>query len=179
MSFSPDFERCICKLLAGKIINRSKNSMPDLTILSRKSWVSYTRLLAKYLAVECASSIVLGLAHFRPAWQVFTVLLNLSLLCKVFSLLSCQLYYDRQGIWFHSGLFPWDKGIVGVDWRDLECCLVTIGFRSWLSRSSQIVVNHRFADRRQLVLNDMSNGRNTCITINTLHQDFVRSRSRS
>jgi hypothetical protein len=124
-------------------------------------------------------AIVLGLGNFRPAWQVFTVLLVFSLLWKVFSLLSCQLYYDRQGIWFQSGLFPWDKGIVGVDWRDLECCLVTMGFTSWLSRSSQLVVTHRFSDRSKLVVNDMSNGHNTCSTINTLHQDFVRSRSRS
>jgi hypothetical protein len=149
--------------------------MRDRTILSRKSWVPYIRLLAKYLAIECIGSIALGLAHFRPAWQVFTVLLNLLLLCKVFELFSCQLYYDRQGIWFQSGFLPWDKGLVGIDWVDTQGCLCSVGLRSWLSRSSQIVVNHRFSDRRKLVLNDMTNGRNTCITINALHQDFLRS----
>jgi hypothetical protein len=149
--------------------------MPDRTILSRKSWVPYAKLIARYLAIECASSIALGLAHFRPAWQIFTVLLNFSLLCKIFELFTCQLYYDRQGIWFQSGLFPWDRGIVGLDWEDTQGCLCSVGFRSWFSRSYQIVINHRFTDHSKLVLNDMSNGRNTCITINTLHQDFLRS----
>jgi hypothetical protein len=149
--------------------------MPDRTTLSRKSWVPYARLLIKYLAIECASSIALGLGKFHTFWQVFTGLLIFSLLCKVFELFSCQLYYDRQGIWFQSGLFPWDKGVVGLDWRDLECCLCSVGFRSWFSRSYQIVVTHRFTDRGKLVLNDMSNGRNTCITINTLHQDFAKN----
>ena len=149
--------------------------MPDRTILSRKSWVPYNRLLAKYLAVECASSIVLGLAHFRPAWQVFTVLLNLSLLWQILSLSSCQLYYDATGVWFQSGLFPWDKGIVGLDWVDTQGCLCSVGFRSWFSHSYQIVITHRFTDRGKLVLNDMSNGRNTCIIINELHQDFTKN----
>ena len=151
--------------------------MPDLdrTILSRKSWVPYARLLAKYLATDCIGSIALGLGKFHTAWQLFTILLIFFLLWQIFSLSSCQLYYDATGVWCQSGLFPWDKGIVGVNWRDLDCCLCSVGFRSWFSRSSQIVVNHRFTDRGKLVLNDMSNGRNTCITINTLHQDFLRS----
>jgi hypothetical protein len=74
---------------------------------------------------------------------------------------------------------PWDKGIVGIDWVDTQGCLCSVGFRSWFSRSYQIVINDRFSDRSKLVLNDMTNGRNTCIAVNTLHQDFVQSRSRS
>jgi hypothetical protein len=121
-------------------------------------------------------AIALGLGKFQTVWQIFTVLLIFSLLLQVFSLLSCQLYYDATGVWFQSGLFPWDRGIVGVDWRDLECCFVTMGFRSWFSHSYQIVVTHRFTDHRKLVLIDMSNGKNTCITINSLHQDVVNFR---
>ena len=105
------------------------------TILSRKSWVPYCRLIVRYLAIESIASIGLGLGKFHLAWQVFTGLLIFSLLWQVFSLFSCQLYYDATGIWFQSGVFPWDKGIVGVHWRDLDCCLVTVGFRSWFSRS--------------------------------------------
>ena len=148
------------------------------TFLSRKSWVPYFRLIVKYLAIESIASIGLGLGKFHTVWQVFTSVLIFSLLWQVFSLFSCQLYYDRQGIWYQSGVFPWDKGIVGVHWRDLDCCLVTVGFRSWFSRSYQLVINHRFTDCSKIVLTDMTNGRNTCITLNSLHQDFVRSRSR-
>ena len=46
--------------------------MPDRTILSRKSWVPYARLLAKYLATDCIGSIALGLGKFHTAWQLFT-----------------------------------------------------------------------------------------------------------
>jgi hypothetical protein len=145
------------------------------TTLSRKSWVPYARLLARYLAIDCIGSIALGLGKFHTAWQVFTILLICSLLWQIFSLFSCQLYYDATGVWFQSGLFPWDKGIVGLDWVDTQGCLCSVGFRSWFSRSYQIVITHRFTDRGKLVLNDMSNGRNTCITINRLHQDFAKN----
>ena len=149
--------------------------MPDRTILSRKSWVPYARLLARYLATECLCSLALGLGKFHTAWQVFTILLIFPLLWQVFSLLSCQLYYDATGVWFQSGLFPWDKGVVGLDWVDTQGCVCSVGFRSWVSRSYKLAIKHRFTNQSQLVLNDMSNGRNTCITINTLHQDFLRS----
>lgn len=153
------------------------------TSLSRKSWVAYARLFPlKLLTIWVLSWI---LKSNKPEYAgiisniliISAYLLGVRLLIQVLHLASYELYFDKQGVWLRSGLFPWDRGAFGIDWRDTEGCLTVRGFISWISRSSEIIIAHRFTDSSKIRVGDMTNALKTCNKINQLHQELVRSNS--
>lgn len=49
-----------------------------------------------------------------------------------------------------SGVFPWNTGISGLQWRDLGQAGFTQGFSSWALRSYDVRVSHRFTTGAEL-----------------------------
>jgi hypothetical protein len=48
---------------------------------------------------------------------------------------SVRLYTEADGVWVHSGILPWAKGMYGVKWRDFEDTSYFQGLVSWVRRS--------------------------------------------
>jgi hypothetical protein len=127
----------------------------------RESWTFVVRFL---LCIIVATLISLGLdryAHMHTeawlpvlgllaaiAWTVYSVMLTNSV----------RLFTDDNGVWLQSGLFPWQKGINGVQWRDLGQAGYTLGFASWAVRSYDVRVSHRFTTGAELYVRNVHRG---------------------
>jgi hypothetical protein len=92
---------------------------------------------------------------------------------RVAALRSVRLYTDAHGVWRQRGVFAWSRNTYGVRWRDLEGATFTGGFGSWLMRSWNIRVGHRFTRTSELVLDDVPNGKRVVELINAMHSRWL------
>jgi hypothetical protein len=92
---------------------------------------------------------------------------------RIATLRSVRLYTNAHGVWRQRGVFPWARNTYGVRWRDLEGATFTGGFGSWLMRSWNIRVGHRFTPTSELVLEDVPNGKRVVELINAMHSRWL------
>lgn len=71
---------------------------------------------------------------------------------------SVRVFTDDSGVWMFSGVFPWEKGLRGVQWRDVGEAGYTQGFASWVFRSYSIRVSHRFTQGAELAVRNVRLG---------------------
>ena len=103
-------------------------------------------------------------------WAIVTIL------CGILAFLnmrSVKLYYDEDGVWLYSGIFPWNKGSNGIKWRDLDTALYITGFTSWALRSYRIILSHRFTKDAEIILKDIKNGDVFVKKVNELHRQYA------
>lgn len=150
----------------GQVIEHRDDS-PFLAF--RLSWVAYAReifafLVRFFLCGIAATALSLGLdrwAHMHTeawlpvlgmvaavAWTVYSVMLTNSV----------RLFTDEIGVWMQSGVFPWQKGVTGVQWRDLGQAGYTPGFLSWAMRSYDVRISHRFTTGAELYVRNVHRG---------------------
>jgi len=79
---------------------------------------------------------------------------------------SYVLFMDDLGVWLRRGIFPWDRGIVGVRWRDLREGLFYLNPLSWLTRSYTIEIGNRYQDEPEILLTQMYRGDQAIMKIN-------------
>lgn len=137
----------------------------------RVSWVAF---------IKPVSLSVLALLIFIGATQgniwaaaVVTLLVLIYLTYQVLMLRSIQLYTDSDGVWVFRGIFPWDKGVNGVKWRDLEDAVFYPNFLSWALKSYTVRVGHRFTKSSEIVLRHIANGKDAAIHINEFHKQAL------
>ncbi len=138
-------------------------------LVFKLSWVAHLRELLAivvrfFLCVGGASLLSFGLDRFAHmhtqawlpvlgllaviGWTVYSVMLTNSI----------RLYSDEAGVWMQSGVFPWEKGVSGVQWRDLGQAGYTQGFLSWLFKSYDVRISHRFTAGSELYLRNVHRG---------------------
>lgn len=139
-------------------------------VLAKKSWFAYVKMfIVKGLlgaVVLAILSSILGLSD-----MVFIVLWAIWMGVNTYQLSSYELYYDDKGVWLFSGIFPWNKGIRGVKWQDLDEALYFMGFFSWAMRSYNIKLAHRFTKASEIWLSDMATGDKAVMQINDYHMN--------
>lgn len=145
----------------------------SVNMLARKSWTAYVRtallgLFALGLVVPMAwrASVVVGLTTL--------LLAALILGYKILMIRSHRFYFDEMGVWLERGILPWNKGIVGVKWRDLDEAIFFQNLWSWLFKSYTVRVGHRFTRSNELVLPHMDRGHEAVMKVNSIHQELVR-----
>jgi hypothetical protein len=94
---------------------------------------------------------------------------------KVMELRAYRLYSNEMGIWLYSGILPWNKGVRGVKWRDLDDATYTRSMGSWLLKSYRIRIGHRFTRSNELVLSGIANGDKAVMAINQQLQEMART----
>lgn len=99
-------------------------------------------------------------------WAITTAFFAIFL---IFSLRRVRLYYDDEGVWLYSGIFPWSKGFNGIKWRDLDSGIYTTGFLSWLLKSYSIIISHRFTKDFEIAITHIHRGDEFVRTINEIH----------
>ncbi|MGY8573450.1 hypothetical protein L0936_19235 [Paracidovorax citrulli] len=158
--------RTLTMEMPGRYVAQDERS-PFLVF--RLSWVAYVReswaLLLRFLLCGIVATLVsLGLdryAHMHTeswlpvlglvtaiAWTIYSVMLTHSV----------RLFTDENGVWVQGGVFPWEKGISGVQWRDLGQAGYSTGFCSWALRSYDVHVSHRFTAGSEISVRNVHRG---------------------
>lgn len=146
----------------------------EILSLGGKSWTAYVRLII--------SSLILLLLLTPFAWSISmavgVIILSVSLVFLVYQFLllkSFHLYLDDVGVWVYSGVLPWNKGVAGVKWRDLDEAVYFQSMGSWLFKSYSIRIGHRFTKSSEILLSHWARGHEAVMTINRQHQELVRA----
>lgn len=154
--------------MQGPVIEQARRQGSPFLVF-RLSWVAHVREIAAFLVrfILCgsvATLISLGLDRYATlhtqawlpvlglvaaiAWTVYSVRLTNSV----------RLFTDENGVWLQTGVFPWEKGLTGVQWRDLGQAGYTQEFFSWALRSYDVRVSHRFTAGAELYLRNVHCG---------------------
>jgi hypothetical protein len=149
-------------------------SLNNTTSLSRKSWIAYI-----WTVVLTLLALVLVLpGAWRHGWMTAVacgaIILSVSAY-KFLSLRAVHLYCDDVGVWVYSGVLPWNKGVAGVKWRDLDEAVYYQGPASWALRSYSLRIGHRFTKSSEIILTKMWRGHEAVMTINNRHQELIRT----
>ena len=151
---------------SGRVVD---NSSPFLVF--RLSWVAYLRetwafflrllvmavlsmgvtwLIAKGTRIESSKITWPSLLSFAGAvaWTLYSIALTNSV----------RLFTNDGGVWMQRGVFPWEKGVSGVQWRDVGQACCTQGFANWALRSYNVQVSHRFTAGAELNLRNVHRG---------------------
>ncbi|KFI05377.1 hypothetical protein [Massilia sp. BSC265] len=147
---------------------------PQARVIGVKSWTAYAGVAA---LAALLFFVVLRLAFRYDDLVAAAVLAGSSLIVayRFLAVRSVQLYYDDVGVWVVSGVLPWQRGVRGVKWRDMDDANYAGGFLAWVTRSYTVRIGHRFTRESEIVLHHMANGRRAVETINAIHQQMIRS----
>jgi len=145
----------------------------DINSIGRKAWTAYlwlgifsALLLLIVVPVTFVMSVRVG--------SVTLILVIAFITYKVLLIRSYHLYTNSMGVWVYSGVLPWNKGVRGVKWRDLDEALYSQGLGSWLFKSHSLRLGHRFTRSSEILLSDMARGDKCAMAINAQHQQLVR-----
>jgi len=153
--------------------NNAGHTSAQAQVIGRKSWLAY-------FGVAVLALILLGgVLPLAFLWNETAALGVLAvsgaiLFYRVALLRSVQLYVDDAGVWVHSGVLPWKKGVTGVKWRDVDEATYAQGFWSWLTRSYMVRIGHRFTKSNEIVLTNIGGGKQAVALINARHHALVR-----
>jgi hypothetical protein len=144
------------------------------TTLGRKAWSSYVWVI---LAGVVLLVLVVPISwHFSTGFAVVALLVIVMWTAyKFIELRAYRLYYNEMGVWLYSGILPWNKGVRGVKWRDLDDATYTRSMGSWLLKSYSIRIGHRFTRSNELVLTGIAHGDKAVMAINLQLQELARA----
>lgn len=145
-----------------KMESISHNSVVNVQF--RLSWVAYI----KPVLFACLL-VFIGMIFKRDSNLFFICMCAAAVLYFFYTaayLRKVSLFFDRSGVWIYTGVFPWNSGISGMRWRDIEDASYTPGLLNWIFRSYSISVNHRFAGKQGLSVFSVHHGDKAAMMIN-------------
>lgn len=149
------------------------------------SWVAHLAnvwsfIVRLFLCTMAFSLLSLGLDHLKHmhtqkwlpllgpivafAWIAYTVAFTRSI----------RLFTNEGGVWAEWGVFPWQRGVSGVQWRDVGQAGYTQGFLSWACKSYDVQVTHRFTKTSELYLRNVRFGDHAVGHINSVMAELQR-----
>lgn len=87
---------------------------------------------------------------------------------------SVVFFYDDDGVWMQRGVLPWNKGVYGVKWRDIESAVFAQGFFAWLTRSYPVTIVERYTQRGEMRLPHLWRGNDAVAQINQRLMVMIR-----
>lgn len=137
-------------------------------IIFKKSWTSNVIPILISLLLMIVAVKVFSLNFYTSIALAFSAVV----LCtySVLANRGTTIYTDDNGVWLHSGVFPWSKGIAGVKWRDLDEALFYQGFFGWLFKSYTIRIGHRFTKKSEILITHVDHGHIASQRINEILQ---------
>jgi hypothetical protein len=146
---------------------------PNAQVIGTKSWLAYagTILLAVLLF---GGLLPLAFLWNEIAAGIVFVVSAIYIGYRLLLLRSLQLYFDEVGVWVYQGILPWNRGVTGVKWRDMEDASFVQTFWSWLTRSYTIRIGHRFTKTSEIVLTHIGSGHKVVAALNSRHQQLIR-----
>ena len=151
----------------------------ERTLLCRKAWTAYIGLILLTLLFLLVGFVMIHESGgMGPLQTIGIIEMGLVLVVagyRWFTLRTIVLYYNEQGVWEYSGVLPWNRGVRGVKWRDLEQCTFNTGFFSWLFRSYTIRLGHRFTRSNEVLIAQMAGARAASIAVNERLAEMARN----
>ncbi len=146
-------------------------------VVGVKSWVAYLGLLVTAIIYF---GVILPLAFYLPNYGDIAAAIVMALSVAIvgyrfMDLRNVQLYCDDIGVWVISGVLPWQKGVTGVKWRDMDEAVCETGFWSWITRSYTIRIGHRYTKASEIRLTNIARGKDATGIINSKHQSMIRA----
>ena len=141
--------------------------------LAYRSWTAYVRLLVPRLLLLAATAAVAS-AVSEPLAVAVVIAWVAYLVYACLMIRSYHLYFDDSGVWLQRGVLPWNRGVRGVKWRDLDEAVVFQSMWSWLFKSYTIRIGHRFTKSSELLVEDVARGHDAVSTVNAIHEELVR-----
>jgi hypothetical protein len=132
------------------------------------SWVAYVRpvlvlLLTLSLAALFPTVVRFLLSALALAWFAYLVI----------DARNVRLFLDDHGIWVRSGILPWNRGVSGVKWRDLDEATYYTGFISWAAKSYRVRIGHRFTKSSEIFIAHVRDGNRAVEMINGMHREMI------
>ncbi|MDR1614196.1 MAG: hypothetical protein LBS26_01365 [Campylobacteraceae bacterium] len=166
-----------------------ENMTENIFKVFRISWTSYVGSLIRFsIQLAILYGIYYLLTHKVHEWIKFSpntlniimwIVVGFAAVRVIFFIIdilhtrSVVLYTNDDGVWVYSGIFPWSKGSSGVKWRDIDEASFQTGFTSWLLKTYDIRVGHRFTKDSEIMLHNIFNGHEAVMHINKLHKKFT------
>ena len=152
----------------------------------RLSWTAYVAplllgLISLLVSLAIAWGAISNPLKNQPFWLYISISLTIFLIgllvsgYKIIYLKSVNLYTDSTGVWLYRGVFPWNRGTVGVKWRDIDEALCYNGFFNWIFRSYTVRVRHRFTKSSEVYVPNVAQGHKATGNINSLLQSYLDS----
>ena len=139
----------------------------------RLSWTAYIRPALGLIFMLFAGSV---LGNFSPLFGWIMTLLGIGLaVLTVVNIRVVEVYADDAGVWMRSGFLPWEKGVTGVKWRDIDQALFFRGLFAWAFKSYEVQVAHRYTQSSELRIKHLHLGDEAVMQINQHHQNRVRA----
>lgn len=145
----------------------------------RYSWVAYIK---PALVILIIFAVAISLLNFAVAEKITWLIWVCAIVLLFFGAgyvigflesLALRVYNDDDGVWVYSGIFPWNKGINGVRWRDLEDAAYFTNFSSWLFKSYRIRIGHRFTKTSEIILNNIAHGNQFALETNRRFRQYI------
>lgn len=162
--------------LGGRILSRAEAPLRLTYLLSWTAYFSQTwRFALRTLLLWAVYGIALwvfrvkaGSALSLAGVYVIPALSLAYTLYAVACLRSIKLILDQQGVWLESGLFPWNRGTVGLRWNEVGVATFRLSFFSWACRSYGVSVSHRFTTHEEIYLPHVRGGDIAAQSINRI-----------
>ncbi|PRY63514.1 hypothetical protein B0H98_108109 [Vreelandella songnenensis] len=151
----------------------------DSSNIYKLSWLAYFKPLVMGIVVGLAGLVVSGMV--QQTWLSWVALLAgvVSFIYQLIYVRTTTLYTDEAGVWLYEGVFPWQKGVRGVKWRDLDSALFFTGFISWAFKSYAINIGHRYTKGSEIHVRHVKNGKQFVELVNAEHYRQVGGESPS
>jgi len=86
------------------------------------------------------------------------------------------LYTDQDGVWLRFGFLPWQKGVRGVRWEDMDSAGFRGGLLAWLFNSYDVIVTHRFTKSSEIAAPSISYGKEAVAHIEDMRELYTKRR---
>ena len=133
------------------------------------SWVAYFK--ATIIMIFVSLLIVAPMIEFDVSLKYTLPVSAIILFFYIINVVYYKnnyIYMDENGVWMHAGVFPWQKGITGVSWQNLDKASYYTGFSNWLFKYNKIKLQHRFTQDSEVVMNYVHRGQNVVERINRI-----------
>lgn len=156
---------------------------PDISnvkVLSRKSWIIYVKVIIGCLSLLAIIFVITNqnflVNYSKIKLVLYALMLIIIVIClyEILYLRSFVLYYDDDGVWSFKGILPWNRGVSGVKWGDLDEAVFYTGFFSWIFKSHKINISHKYTKSSEIIHKDMNNGVKAVDEINSKLKDILK-----
>lgn len=121
------------------------------------SWVAYIKFFVWLLVIGVISFALLPVVNVIFPLGLFAICsIGIIYQCLYYS--KCCVFADEEGVWFSRGLFPWQKGVTGVRWSDVNEAMTNVGFIPYWTHSYRVVVTNRYKTVIEINLSNVAHG---------------------
>lgn len=134
----------------------------------RLSWLACGQDFGRFLIRSLVCFVLMAALKSFPLFVALFSASTIWLVLRVAEVRSVRLFTNEQGVWVQRGLWPWNKGLFGMKWRDISEARFNQNFTSWMTKAYAVRIGHRFTNAQEIQLGNVRNGHEAAVHINQL-----------